>query len=72
MEALVLLVIGVIATPILLVIAHLSKSNNNQKTDESTIRRRVPPQLYCPRCGSPVIQYEDGWECGWCGDSCRY
>ncbi len=25
--------------------------------------------MNCPRCGSPVIVYKDGWECGWCLDS---
>ena len=26
--------------------------------------------MNCPRCGSPVMVFSDGWACGWCGDSC--
>ncbi len=26
--------------------------------------------MNCPNCGSPVKIFRDGWECGWCGDSC--
>lgn len=25
--------------------------------------------MRCPRCGSPVMVFQDRWECGWCLDS---
>lgn len=75
MEALILLVIGVIATPILLIIIHSSENESKQQANKLDAKPRVSrpgtQQQTCPRCGSTVIQYQDGWECGWCGDSGR-
>ena len=76
MEALILLVIGVIATPILLIIIHSSKNESKQQAKSQGIKPRMSrpgtQQRTCPRGGSPVILYQDGWECGWCGDSGRW
>ena len=76
MEALILLVIGVTAMPILLIIIHSSENKSKQHQKNQTVKLRVSrpgtQQRACPRCGSPVIQYRDGWECGWCGDSGRW
>ena len=75
MEALILLMIGVIAAPILLIIAHSSKKNSSQPEEEEepgiriTVGHSTEPVLTCPRCGSPVMLRGGGWECGWCLDS---
>ena len=75
MEALILLMIGVIAAPILLIIAHSSKKNPSQPEEEEepgiriTVGHSTEPVLTCPRCGSPVMLRGGGWECGWCLDS---
>ena len=74
MAALVLWIIGVIATPILLMVIYSSNNNSKQqkKTDPKTrVVRKATRRQTCPRCGSPVMPYGDGgWECGWCGDYC--
>ena len=75
MEALILLMIGVIAAPILLIIAHSSKKNSSQPEEEEepgiriTVGHSTEPVLTCPRCGSPVMLRGGSWECGWCLDS---
>ena len=75
-EALILLAIGAVALPILLLAAHVGRKNAPRQPEKPGPRERVvraaSQQQTCPRCGSPVIQYDDGWECGWCGDYCRY
>ena len=74
MAALVLCIIGVIATPILLFIVHSSKDNTEQMKKpvlKASVARKDTHRKTCPRCGSPVMPYGDGgWECGWCGDYC--
>ena len=61
MEALILLMIGVIAAPILLIIAHSSKKNSSQPEEEEepgiriTVGHSTEPVLTCPRCGSKHI-----------------
>lgn len=37
-----------------------AKNNQQQSTQEKTIR--------CPTCGSPATLRGSSWECGWCGD----
>ena len=75
MEALILLMIGVIVIPILLIIVHSSKKKPSQPQKEAeygikiTVGRSTEPVLTCPRCGSPVMLRSGGWECGWCLDS---
>ena len=75
MDALILLMIGMIATPILLIIAHSSKKKSSQPEEEEkpsiriTVGSSREPVLTCPRCGSPVMMRRGGWECGWCLDS---
>ena len=75
MEALILLMIGVIVIPILLIIVHFSKKKPSQPQEEAehgikiTVGRSTEPVLTCPRCGSPVMLRSGGWECGWCLDS---
>lgn len=64
MEALILLVIGVIALPILLLVSH---PNGGKETGGKAPSSR-PRQTRCPNCGSPVIDHGSYWECGWCGD----
>lgn len=68
MEALSLIIIGLIAFPILLIIRSTTAHKSNLKTGMLPRKR-----LYrCPNCGSPVINYSSYWECGFCGDSGRY
>lgn len=74
MEALILLLIGVIAIPILLIISRSSKIRTAQQPKEEpgikiTVKRPGVPRLACPRCGSPVMLRGNRWECGWCLDS---
>lgn len=74
MEALILLLIGVIAIPILLIISRSSKIRTAQQSKEEpgikiTVKRPGVPRLSCPRCGSPVMLRGNRWECGWCLDS---
>lgn len=74
MEALILLLIGVIAIPILLIISRSSKIRTAQQSKEEpgikiTVKRPGVPRLACPRCGSPVMLRGNRWECGWCLDS---
>lgn len=74
MEALILLLIGVIAIPILLIISHSSKKRTAQQPKgesgiKITVKRPGVPRLACPRCGSPVMLRGSRWECGWCLDS---
>ena len=74
MEALILLLIGMIAIPILLIISHSSKKRTAQQPKgESGIKITVKSpgvtRLACPRCGSPVMLRGNRWECGWCLDS---
>ncbi len=73
MEALILLLIGVIAIPILLIITRSSPKRTQRAPEEPgiriSVRRPGVPQLTCPRCGSPVVLRGDCWECGWCLDS---
>ena len=64
MEALILLVIGVIALPILLL---ASRHGGEKGTGNSAARPRAR-RTRCPSCGSPVIDHGSYWECGWCGD----
>ena len=64
MEALILLVIGVIALPILLLVSH---PNGGKETGGKAPSSR-PRRTRCPNCGSPVIGHGSCWECGWCGD----
>ena len=77
MEALILLMIGVIATPFLLIIAHSSKKNPSQPEEEEepgiriTVGHSTEPVLTCPRCGSPVMLRGGGWECEIGRASCR-
>ena len=63
MEALILLVIGVIALPILLL---ASRHGGEKGTGNSAARPRAR-RTRCPSCGSPVIDHGSYWECGWCG-----
>ncbi len=65
MEALVLVVIGIIAFPILLIFSSTSARKSKSRTD------MLPRKLRnrCPNCGSPVINHGSYWECGFCGDS---
>ena len=74
MEALILLLIGVIAIPILLIISHSSKKRTAQQPkgepgSKITVKSPGVPRLSCPRCGSPVMLRGNRWECGWCLDS---
>ena len=74
MEALILLLIGVIAIPILLIISHSSKKRTAQQPkgepgSKITVKSPGVPRLACPRCGSPVMLRGSRWECGWCLDS---
>jgi len=74
MEALFLLLIGVIAIPILLIISHSSRKRTAQQPKEEpgikiTVKSPGVPRLSCPRCGSPVMLRGSRWECGWCLDS---
>lgn len=74
MEALILLLIGVIAIPILLIISHSSKKRTAQQPkgepgSKITVKSPGVPRLSCPRCGSPVMLRGSRWECGWCLDS---
>ena len=74
MEALILLLIGVIAIPILLIISRSSKKRTAQLPKEEegikiTVKSPGVPRLSCPRCGSPVMLRGSRWECGWCLDS---
>lgn len=74
MEALILLLIGVIAIPILLIISHSSKKRAAQQPkgepgSKITVKSPGVPRLACPRCGSPVMLRGSRWECGWCLDS---
>lgn len=74
MEALILLLIGVIAIPILLIISHSSKKRTAQLPkgepgSKITVKSPGVPRLACPRCGSPVMLRGSRWECGWCLDS---
>lgn len=74
MEALILLLIGVIAIPILLIISHSSKKRTAQQPKgepgiKITVKSPGVPRLACPRCGSPVMLRGNRWECGWCLDS---
>ena len=64
MEALILLVIGVIALPILLLASH----NNGGKGTGGAAARPRQRRKRCPNCGSPVVDHGSYWECGWCGD----
>lgn len=71
-----MLILGVIVAPIIFVIVLYAKNESEkEKNNKSAIPQVKYPgtqQMTCPRCGSPVIQYNDGWECDWCGDSCRW
>lgn len=75
MEALILLLIAVIAAPILLVIVRHSRDEADKMQKEKepgikiTVNHPKVPRLICPRCGSPVMLRGNGWECGWCLDS---
>ena len=74
MEALILLLIGVIAIPILLIISYSSKKRTAQQQKgepriKITVKSPSVPLLACPRCGSPVMLRGSRWECGWCLDS---
>ena len=74
MEALILLLIGVIAIPILLIISHSSKKRTAQQPkgepgSKITVKSPGVSRLSCPRCGSPVMLRGSHWECGWCLDS---
>lgn len=74
MEALILLLIGVIAIPILLIISYSSKKRTAQQQKgepriKITVKSPSVPRLACPRCGSPVMLRGSRWECGWCLDS---
>ena len=74
MEALILLLIGVIAIPILLIISRSSKIRTAQQPkgepgSKITVKSPGVPRLACPRCGSPVMLRGNRWECGWCLDS---
>ena len=64
MEALILLLIGAIALPILALAAR-GDGQKREKTAEAPRRAR---RSRCPNCGSPVIDHGSYWECGWCGD----
>ena len=76
MALLILWVIGMIGGLIWLFALVFSRKESAKKKDEQKsnphVRITVKPQKTCPRCGSPVIEYSDGWECGWCGDYCHY
>ena len=68
MEALILLLIGVIAIPILLIISHSSKIRTTQQPKEEpgikiTVKRPGVSRLACPSCGSPVMLRGNRWEC---------
>lgn len=65
MEALILLVIGVIALPILLL---ASRHDGRKGTSGGETSRPRSRQTRCPNCGSPIIDHGSYWECGWCGD----
>lgn len=74
MEALILLLIGVIAIPILIIISYSSKKRTAQQPKgepgiKITVKSPGVPRLACPRCGSPVMLRGNRWECGWCLDS---
>lgn len=74
MEALILLLIGVIAIPILIIISYSSKKRTAQQPkgepgSKITVKSPGVPRLACPRCGSPVMLRGNRWECGWCLDS---
>ncbi len=74
MEALILLLIGVIAIPILIIISYSSKKRTAQQQKgepriKITVKSPNVPRLACPRCGSPVMLRGNRWECGWCLDS---
>ncbi len=74
MEALILLLIGVIAIPILIIISYSSKKRTTQQPKEEpgikiTVKRPGVSRLACPSCGSPVMLRGSHWECGWCLDS---
>ena len=64
MEALLLLVIGVVALPFLLL---ASRHDGGKGTGGGASSPR-PRRTRCPNCGSPVIDHGSYWECGWCGD----
>ena len=68
MEALILVVIGVIALPILLLV---SRGDGERGTGNGAARPRARFRR-CPRCGSPIIDHGSYWECGWCGDYGQY
>ena len=76
METAILLILGVIVAPIVFIIVICTKKEpeheKNNQNAEPQVKYPGTQQMTCPRCGSPVIQYRNGWECGWCGDSCRY
>ena len=65
MEALILLVIGVVALPFVLL---ASRHDGKKGTDGGATSRPRPRRTRCPNCGSPVIDHGSYWECGWCGD----
>ena len=71
MEAMILLLIGVIAIPILLIVARSSRSRGQKEPTGIRMSANRPgaAQPLCPRCGSPVMLHGDRWECGWCLDS---
>ena len=76
MATAIILILGVIIVPIVFVIVlYIKNGSEKGKKDQSAnpqVNNPGTQQMTCPRCGSPVIQYRDGWECGWCGDSCRW